>query len=366
MSLVNHLKLDETSGNFADSVGSLVGVRDPAGWVSSVPGFLEPGDRCPIFSLGGSYASRILCGDTIWEGSGDQSITCWFRFFDLASTSYFFNKPSSFSLYFLDADNVRIVVLGTPSISENILINSTPLETAGWHHVAVIKRGSVYEVWIDAVLVASKLGPASLISNTENFAIGNHGGGSAITYGNGVYTGVNDFKVWDHALFESELAALAWGEGFSLPYLDNQNPAPGQSNVGIGTNIAFTIADDRNNVEFTETTVELDGGTPVIMYDGSGAATPNDGIQAGFTGSVVSDGSGGYNFDLNPDSDLVADTSYDVNVDSKNNVGGVLSDSYSFDTNLLHEAECEMIGTSRMRTLEAVAQLTSYQDPLGG
>jgi len=331
MSLVNHLKLDETSGNFADSVGSLVGVRDPAGWVSSVPGFLEPGDRCPIFSLGGSYASRILCGDTIWEGSGDQSITCWFRFFGLASTSYFFNKPSSFSMYFLDANNVRFIVLGSSGINENILINATPLETAGWHHVAVVKRGSVYEAWIDGILVFSKFGPSSLVSNTENFAIGNHGGGSAITYGNDVYTGVNDFKYWDHALFESELVALAWGEvDTTAPYLDNLNPVSDEIEVPVGDDIYLEIKDASSDVDNTTIEIYVDLGSGYQKaYDYSG------GFYPGFDGSsssIIEDATGNkyYKVTIDPTTNFTEGNSIIVRVIADDSEGNSLDTTYQF------------------------------------
>lgn len=105
------------------------------------------------------------------------------------------------------------------------------------------------------------------------------------------------------------------------PYLQNEDPAPLETNVAKDTNIVVEVVDDGFGV---------DAATVVIQVEGV-PAWSGDAQQSGFavTKTVIS---GGYRYTINPDSDFAYDQVVDIEVDADDSAvpPNSLNDTYNF------------------------------------
>jgi len=110
-------------------------------------------------------------------------------------------------------------------------------------------------------------------------------------------------------------------------FLADLDPYDTESDVAKDTNVYLRIgADGGDIVDLDTVLITIEGSD---AYDGDG--TPA-GYQDGFYGTVTSDGSNGYIFDIDPESDFPETTTIDVDVYAENTLGTViLNQSYSFD-----------------------------------
>ena len=97
----------------------------------------------------------------------------------------------------------------------------------------------------------------------------------------------------------------------SPPFLENRNPAPGATAIPIASNVFFRISDTGDGVDGSTLDVYINSGVGfVLAIDGSV-------FQAGFVGTIVPTGAGGFDVDINPAADFQQFTLIQVRVVAK-------------------------------------------------
>jgi hypothetical protein len=123
--------------------------------------------------------------------------------------------------------------------SSEVVTSTTAVSAATWSHVAISSNGSNLKLYVNGILEKTiNTGTAITNYSTPEFILGQATETSSYFKGQ-----MNDVRLYDHALTDSEIAAISGmvyaisssaGSGGSI------NPS-GSSNVSIGTNKTFTI-----------------------------------------------------------------------------------------------------------------------------
>ncbi len=205
--LVAHLKFDETGGTIAaDSSGrgKNATLVNGAGFAA---GLLDGGLNLPATS-----AQHATLPSGIASGLTDFTIATWIKVNAFATWQRIFDFGTGTNNYmFLSAQGpagagrLRFSIRSSSVAEQNT--DSTVALTAGtWTHVAVTRSGTTVRIYLNGVLAGSgtaTLSPADLGFTTQNYL-----GKSQFTdpYLNST---LDDFRLYAHALSQSELSALA-------------------------------------------------------------------------------------------------------------------------------------------------------------
>jgi hypothetical protein len=160
------------------------------------------------------------------------------------------------------------------------------------------------------------------VSNTNIMVAG----GNHLTYVPTVYQTL-DGSNWDPVttgLLSSWYIRGVWGVSISLaepPVLQNEDPASGETDVEIDSNVTFEVVETVDGVDNTTTIINVNG---EVAWTGGSAAT-------GFAGTetAIADG---YRYVINPDEDFDVATQQSVRVRTDSLGGESLDTAYSFTT----------------------------------
>ena len=229
--MVGHWKFNETGGTTAaDSVGSNPGTVVGGSWAVG-----KINNAVSLVGAGSSYVSlptgvvSTLTNFTIATWVYVDANLAWARIFDFGTgtTSYMFLTPVS------GGNTVRYAI--TTGSGEQQL-NGPALSAAAWHHVAITLSGTVGKLYVDGVAVNTNasmtLKPSSLGSTTLNY-IGKSQFADPLL--NGL---VDDFRIYNRALTNSEIAMLFSPSGVVPAAPMSLAASPGNGQVGLSWNMA--------------------------------------------------------------------------------------------------------------------------------
>jgi len=128
------------------------------------------------------------------------------------------------------------------------IASTTSVNDGAWHHIAGVKNGSSYLIYVDGVLENSATDTHSMGGSTYNFHIGHHGGWNQ--YFNGQ---IDEVRVWDDARTASEISGnmnteLTGSESNLIAYYN--------MNAGSGTSLT-----DNSSTSNTGTLTNMDATT---------------------------------------------------------------------------------------------------------
>ena len=103
----------------------------------------------------------------------------------------------------------------------------------------------------------------------------------------------------------SYIASFTCIDDTTSPWLSVKNPAENSSNIALNSNVYFELDDDLSGVNLNTLNVYFDTTTQVVL---SGL------FQAGYTGTTIDDGAGGYDVTINPDTNFSFGQSVEVSV----------------------------------------------------
>lgn len=228
-SLVSYWKLDESSGNPADSVGTntltnentvsfsaqLINNGGDFGSTNTTKAFSRSD------SLGLSYTSNF-------------SYSAWFKL-DTAPSSAFENilyiKDSSASGFYsrvFYGDSAGTKTLYAQRLTNAAVTSSTTITTGTWHHFVYTFDGTTMLLYYDGSLLingGTQSGSVSTSGNAAVFAIGRE----RIPGDGGFWKGkVDEVGVWSRALTSGEVTSLYnGGAGLAYPFASASNTNQG-------------------------------------------------------------------------------------------------------------------------------------------
>ena len=204
--LVAHYEFD---GNTADSIGDFDGGATGLpiyvnGTIADAVNLDGADDYITLPSNVANYDDITIATWVNWDGGDD-----WQRIFDFGNntTEYMFLSPRS------GGDTLRFAITTGSNGGEQIL-ESTPLLTRRWIHVAVTLDGDVGTLYVDGALVDT----ATITLNPTDFApTQNYIGESQ--WNDPLFDGrVDDFRIYNYALSEGDVANLALSGSAALGF----------------------------------------------------------------------------------------------------------------------------------------------------
>ncbi len=206
--IVAYWKTDEASGNAADSVGSNTLSNTSCSYAA---GKINNG----VTTTGG----RMTSGTSPVSGSGDWSVSCWYK--SSASGSFQFlwdmgqsggGAKTSIGLW---SRNINRLALTDPAAGDLFIgTNSTTID-GNWHHVVVTKSGNVFTSYVDNVVDGT--------ATVSGWSLGSNLFKLGIAVDNSSYNWqgmLDEVGVWSRALTTGEISELYNnGAGLQYPFL---------------------------------------------------------------------------------------------------------------------------------------------------
>jgi hypothetical protein len=193
-----------------------------------------------------------------WDGGGN-----WQRIFDFGNntTSYMFLTPSS-------GDNTLRFAITTGGNTSEQILDTNPLPTGQWVHVAVTLSGDTGIMYINgAARVAGqiRLNPSDV--NPANNYIGKSQWPDPLFNGR-----IDDFRIYNYALSASEIAMLSLPPSFTSDPIDKPDAIEDAAYTGQ------TLAGDASDPDSDPLTFSKVSGPAwlTVSTDGSLSGTPSD------------------------------------------------------------------------------------------
>ena len=201
--LVGWWKFDETQGTTAkdssggNHTGTLVG---NAKWAHGRSG--------GAVALDGNGSFVRIADKAAFNMADQATIACWVNIHSV---------PAEWMAIVTKGDGAwrlsthlkdRIIHFSVNDWNRNDGVNaSTPINANEWHHLAAVYNGSVMQLYIDGKLDATQPWPGGIGKNDADVLIGEN-----IEQPNRCFDGlIDDVRIYNHALSESEIKALAAG-----------------------------------------------------------------------------------------------------------------------------------------------------------
>lgn len=274
--LVSYWKLDESSGNAADSVGSKTLTNN--GTITYSAGKINNGAD---FNGSSNYFSRTAETTGL---SNAFSISAWVKFNASGAQEYIFRyRPSSG-----DANEIRLVKSAGNKLEGTIInpagsgtgykqyLGNTTLSTSTWYLVGLTWNGTSLKLYVNGVedTPYSLVNDTSVGTMTDTSRILGIGGWNGSVFGN---VSLDEMGMWSRALTSGEFAALySTGDGQAYP-------------LDTVFGVFNQIADTNNDVFDDGSAIDLDGDSELVI--GQHPSLPNE-YEGGFrfTGLAIPQG----------------------------------------------------------------------------
>jgi hypothetical protein len=257
-SLIHYWKLDESSGDAADAVGSLTLTNNNSVAFATSTGKINNG-----VSLDSS-SSQYFSGTLASSATANLTVALWVYIPVSSMHGAFFHNGShvpggdGYTLgvgdtTFDDPGNHLILLL------DNVAwINSGASIGTGWHHVAITRGASTWKFYVDgtAVGTTSTISPST---PTADFALGRDTSPGGTRYPNAY---LDEVGFWARELSASEVSQLYnGGAGVQYPFLAENPPAAPSNTVATAsaTDVQVTWTDNSSNESSFEVLRSTDG-----------------------------------------------------------------------------------------------------------
>lgn len=189
---LDHLwKMDETSGNVVDSAGSLNSTTN-----TSVTFAAGKSNNAATFGSGSSLA---FSNTTLINGTSDFTLAFWVKY---VSGVWIMSRRDSFPAQWQLVQNGGCLYFDNGSA--NVFQGScfALSNDSAWHHIAIVRSGSSWTLYVDGSSVATDSSSAS-IATGHQFNIGSPNDGSGSFVGS-----LDDVRVYSRALTSGDISAL--------------------------------------------------------------------------------------------------------------------------------------------------------------
>lgn len=218
--LVLHYAFEDSSTVVTDS-----SVRHADGTLSDVAGWTADGRDGRALAMTGAVPANIFVSlpSGVLTSVDDftisfwvklNSVAPWARVYDFgngqadAANRFMYFTPNGFSGA---ANGAMASSFGGSASNENVTLSPTLLPTGAWKHVAVVGTGGDRTIYIDGFPAASVVdGPRVAPSEMEPLSPSSWLGKSRFATDPGLDGTLDEFKIYDRALTQAEIADRAW------------------------------------------------------------------------------------------------------------------------------------------------------------
>jgi hypothetical protein len=235
--LVAWWRLDEGSGMMAfDSSGNGNDAR-----FEGAPEWVEDGKFGKALKFNGSSDYLAAPDSESLDINGDQlSIAAWVNGEDWPAANHIVRKiadtgTSAIYMIRVQPDTVRVYL--STSAGETIVQGTTVLPTNEWVHLALTYDGTEARIYVNGQLDVSSNVSGEVSESNNELRIGR---GEPAGYFVGM---IDDVRLYNHALTESELLSAMEGSGAEYPFAHGPNPANGALHPETWVNISWRAGD---------------------------------------------------------------------------------------------------------------------------
>ena len=235
--LVAWWRLDEGSGMMAfDSSGN----GNDASFEGS-PAWVEDGKFGKALKFDGSSDYLAVPDSESLDINADQlSIAAWINGEDWPAANHIVRKiadTGTGSIYMIRVQPETVRVYLNTSAGETIVQGTTVLTTNEWYHVGLIYDGTEARIYVNGQLDISMNVSGELTESNNELRIGR---GEPAGYFVGM---IDDVRLYNHALTESELLSAMEGSGAEYPFALGPNPANGALHPETWVNLTWRPGD---------------------------------------------------------------------------------------------------------------------------
>jgi len=236
--LIGWWRLDEGSGTMAvDSSGYGNDAR-----FEGAPVWVDDGKLGKALRFNGSSDYLAAPDSESLDINADQlSIAAWINGEDWPAANHVVRKiadTGTGSIYMIrvQPDTVRVYL--NTSAGETIVQGTTPLLTNEWAHIALIYNGAEARIFVNGQLDVSSDVSGEVTQSNNELRIGR---GEPAGYFVGM---IDDVRLYNHALTESELLSAMEGSGAEYPFARGPTPADGALHLDTWANISWLPGDN--------------------------------------------------------------------------------------------------------------------------
>lgn len=215
--LVSYWKLDESSGNAADSVGSNTLTNNNS--TAYATGKINNG--IDFESSSSNYLSITDAAQSGLDLGANFTISLWYKPESYAANHYIIGKyvaTGNQRSYLLsrEAGNTLFYISATGTSTITSLV-CTPTFTNGvWYYIVVTFNAGTLTMYVDGTSVGSSSGHSTPYNGTAEFTIGRANGGD---YTDGI---IDEVGIWSRTLTSDEVTELYnSGNGYQYPFVQN-------------------------------------------------------------------------------------------------------------------------------------------------
>ena len=320
MAKIAQWSLNEASGTRVDAINGYN--LTPIGSVAAVPGLFGNAVNVPA-------SSRLDAGDVaaLEFATGAYTHSAWVKTgaagSQILTNKYDFSTNAREWMWRVNAGVLQAYISSNGTIQEELAGGISGLNDGLWHNLVWTRSNLTHKFYVDGALTHTATATIGTIhTGSSPFILGAYIDNTQ-PWADGA---IDNVEIWDEALGPTAISDMYYT---ALPptstlSLTNQSPAPSDTGVLVNADVELTIADSANNVVLTTVEISVGGN---LAYDGDAG-----GFQTGYTGTATSDGSGGYDFVINPTNRFAYDTLTEVEVYAENDVADVLDETYDFTT----------------------------------
>ena len=176
VSLLLHFNGTGGSTTFTDQTGKTVTPTN-ASLSTTSPKF---GTACGAFN--GTNASLAVANNAAFQfGSGDFTVEFYCRNNEIAATKFFalFGAAGALSWWIYRSAQQVYAAASADGTNNAVLISSGNVitSTSAWYHVAFVRRGNAFTLYVDGLVVGTASFSGSLFATTSPLSVGQYGGG---------------------------------------------------------------------------------------------------------------------------------------------------------------------------------------------
>jgi hypothetical protein len=235
--LVGWWRLDEGSGTTAFDSSSN---ENDASFEGS-PAWVEDGKFGKALKFDGSSDYLAAPDSESLDINADQlSIAAWINGEDWPAANHIVRKiadTGTGSIYMIRVQPDTMRVYLNTSAGETIVQGTTVLNTNEWYHVALIYDGAEARIYVNGQLDVSMNVSGELTQSNNELRIGR---GEPAGYFVGM---IDDVRLYNHALTESELLSAMEGSGAEYPFALGPKPANGALHPETWVNLTWRPGD---------------------------------------------------------------------------------------------------------------------------
>jgi len=235
--LIGWWKLDEGSGTTATDSS---GYGNDASF-EGAPVWMDEGKFGTALKFNGSSDYLAAPDSESLDINGDQlSIAAWINGEDWPAANHVVRKiadTGTGSIYMIrvQPDTVRVYI--HTSIGESLIQGTKVLPTNEWNHIAVTYDAAVAHVYVNGEVDVSTDVTGELIQSDNELRIGR---GEPAGYFMGM---IDDVRLYNHGLTESELLSVMEGSGADYPYARGPDPKDGTLHADTWVNLSWSPGD---------------------------------------------------------------------------------------------------------------------------